>query len=108
MERSREDILNRTREIYQPETRVEEIDHEEALCLGRGLSELGYRIIGGMAVFSGSKLTVDRALAEIDRSRRYTRSLVNNPSSLVGPRYEQIADNEFCPPGVAIWEPAQK
>lgn len=101
------DFIDEIRSTYHPEQRIEEIDNSEALRMGRALTEKGYRIIGGMAVFSGTNFTVERALREIDYSRRYESVLAKDANTLIGPRYEQISGNDFCPPGIAVWQAGQ-
>ena len=102
------DFIDEIRSTYHPEQRVEETDGSEALRMERTLTEKGYRMIGGMAVFSGTNFTVERALREIDHSRRYENAIAKDTSIVVGPCYEQISGNDFCPPGIAVWKAIQE
>ncbi len=105
------EIGNRIHEIglvYSGETVPSLIPKEASLDIGRFLLTSGYKITAGYLIMGASKITVTGVLGEFDAQTRYqksTRQDLESSRGIIGPYYTISNDEEFCPVGVAIWEP---
>ena len=98
-------LLEQTKQIYDYQKIVSEIDSEQALQIGRELTAREYRMIGATVIRAGSLDNVGQLLEQIDHSRKYRRALEADPDKLIGPYYMKSKESEFCPEGIGIWVP---
>jgi len=99
------DVISEAREIFRPEQIVAEINQEQAREIGRDLTERQYRMIGANVIRAGSTTDVETLLWQIDHSHKYRDALIDNPSMLIGPYYQQFNGQDFCPQGIGVWTP---
>jgi hypothetical protein len=104
---NQQDVAELAQTIYQPDTKVEEINSELALEIGRQLTEQRYRMIGACVISAGSGDSVASLLGQIDRSGIYKRQVETNPDVFIGPYYIQLPKSEFCPSGIGVWQTNQ-
>jgi hypothetical protein len=93
-------------EQYAPNVAPRSIPKNNAIRLGRLLVQDDYKIAGSYVVERTSELVVSSMLRDLDKTSR------NNPASsmltddaIVGPYYTNTNGEEYCPIGIAIWQP---
>jgi hypothetical protein len=105
-----QNILQEVRQTYAPDRKIGEIEEAQATVLGRNLRSMGRIILRGIYINPSNDMTVEQATKTLDHNGRYDKRLQDEHSGIVvGPRHEYLPDNnEFCPPGIAIWGPVER
>ena len=100
-------IFDETETLFHPEQIVRDIDNREATRVGRGLTEVGCRMLGNFVVSFESDQTVALVKAEIEKSKTYQKDIDGAPNVIMGPffiRYGKNNEFDFCPKGgAAAW-----